>query len=87
LDDKSGVFQFESSEFYDAQASVHIGLIMATATLYLVTCGPAVVVRGLRLFVDAHWKRGLSYFQIGWRWIKFAFSNAINMFHFLFFDT
>jgi hypothetical protein len=59
---------------------------MATATLYLVSCGLAVVARGLRPLVDAHWKRGLSYFQIGWRWIKFALINSISLFQFLFFD-
>jgi hypothetical protein len=86
LDDKSGGFQLESSEFYDAQALVRLGLIMATATLYLVSCGLAVVARGLRPLVDAHWKRGLSYLQIGWRWIKFALSNSIRLFNFLAFD-
>jgi hypothetical protein len=86
LDDKSGGFQLESSEFYDVQALIRLGLIMATATLYLVSCGLAVVARGLRPLVDAHWKRGLSYFQIGWRWIKFALINSISLFQFLFFD-
>jgi hypothetical protein len=86
LDDKSGGFQLESSELYDAQALVRLALIMATATLYLVSCGLAVVARGLRSCVDAHWKRGLSYFQIGWRWIKFALTNSISLFQFLFFD-
>jgi hypothetical protein len=86
LDDKSGGFQLESSELYDAQALVRLALIMATATLYLVSCGLAVVARGLRSCVDAHWKRGLSYFQIGWRWIKFALTNSIDLFQFLFFD-
>lgn len=86
LDDKSGGFQLESSELFDSQALVHLGLIMATATLYLVSSGLAVVARGLRQLVDAHWHRGLSYFQIGWRWIKFALSNSLNLFNFITFD-
>jgi hypothetical protein len=86
LDDKSGGFQLESSELYDSQALTRLGLIMATATLYLVSCGLAVVARGLRPLVDAHWQRGLSYLQIGWRWIKFAFTNSLKLFQFLIFD-
>lgn len=86
LDDKSGGFQLESSELFDSQALVRLGLIMATATLYLVSSGLAVVARGLRPLVDAHWKRGLSYFQIGWRWLKFALSNSLTLFDSIAFD-
>jgi hypothetical protein len=86
LDDKSGGFQLESSELFDSQALVRLGMIMATATLYLVSTGLAVVSRNLRPLVDAHWKRGLSYFQIGWRWIKFALTNSLTLFDFLAFD-
>jgi hypothetical protein len=86
LDDKSGGFQLESSELFDSQALVRLGMIMATATLYLVSTGLTVVSRGLRPLVDAHWKRGLSYFQIGWRWIKFALTNSLTLFDFLAFD-
>jgi len=86
LDDKSGGFQLESSELFDGQALVRLGLILATATLYLISSGLAVVSRGLRHLIDAHWKRGLSYFQIGWRWIKFALKNSFTLFQFLAFD-
>jgi len=86
LDDKSGGFQLESSELFDVHALTRLGFIMATATLYLVSCGLAVVARGLRPLVDAHKQRGLSYFQIGWRWIKYALSHALTLFSFLLFD-
>lgn len=86
LDDKSGGFQLESSEIFDSQALVRLGMVMATATLYLVSTGLTVVSRNLRPLGDAHWKRGLSYFQIGWRWIKFALSNSLTLFDFLAFD-
>ncbi len=86
LDEKSGGFQLESSELLDGQALVRLGLIMAAATLYLVSSGLAVMARGWRHFVDAHWQRGLSYFQIGWRWIKFALTNLLPLFQFLAFD-
>lgn len=68
LDDKSAGFQVESSEIRDAEALSRLCLILATATLYLVSTGTATVVLGRRRLVDPHWFRGLSYLQIGWRW-------------------
>jgi len=76
LDDKSAGFQLESGEIRDADALSRIGLILATATLYLVSTGTAVVALGLRHAVDTHWQRGLSYFQIGWRWIRHALAHS-----------
>jgi hypothetical protein len=76
LDDKSAGFQLESSEIRDARALSRLGLVLATATLYLVSTGTAVVCLELRHQVDTHWCRGLSYFQIGWRWIKHVFFNS-----------
>ena len=76
LDDKSAGFQIESSELRTAAALSRLGLILATATLYLVSTGTAVVHLGWRRLVDPHWQRGLSYFQIGWRWILHALSNS-----------
>jgi hypothetical protein len=52
-----------------------LALILATATLYLVSTGTAIVTLGLRTLVDPHWQRGLSYFQIGWRWLRHALSH------------
>jgi len=75
LDDKSAGFQLESSEIRHADALARLGLILATATLYLVSTGTAVVTLGERTIIDAHWQRGLSYFQIGWRWIRHALSH------------
>jgi hypothetical protein len=75
LDDKSAGFQIEASEIRNAGMLSHLGLILATTTLYLVSMGTAVVQEGLRRWVDSHWQRGLSYFQIGWRWLAHALSN------------
>jgi hypothetical protein len=72
LDDKSAGFQLESSQIEDAMALSRLCLILATATLYLVSTGTAVVEMGKRHLVDTHWERGLSYFQIGWRWVRRA---------------
>jgi hypothetical protein len=79
LDDKSAGFQIEASEIRNAGALSRLGLILATATLYLVSTGTAVVHQGLRRLVDTHWNRGLSYFQIGWRWIFYALNNFITL--------
>jgi hypothetical protein len=76
LDDKSAGFQLESGEIRDADALSRLGLILATATIYLVSTGTAVVTLGLRHMIDTHWQRGLSYFQIGWRWIRHALAHS-----------
>lgn len=86
LDDKSAGFQLESSEIRDANALARLGLILATATLYLVSTGTAVVTLGFRTCVDTHSQRGLSYFQIGWRWIRHAFAHSSWLLPFLWFD-
>jgi hypothetical protein len=75
LDDKSAGFQLESGEIREADALTRLGLILATATLYLVSTGTSVVTMGLCIYVDTHWQRGLSYFQIGWRWIRHALAH------------
>ena len=76
LDDKSNGFQLESSQIRNALSLSRLGLVLATATLYLTSVGTAVVEFGLRKIVDTHWHRGLSYFKIGWRWIKYALSHS-----------
>jgi len=52
-----------------------MGLILATATLYLVSTGTAVVTQGMRNQIVTHSQRGLSYFQIDWRWIRHALAH------------
>jgi hypothetical protein len=80
LDDKSAGFQIESSQIKDEQALSRLGLILATATLYLVNTGVAVVASGQRRWVDPHWHRGLSYFQLGWRWVRHALAVGKQLF-------
>ncbi len=70
LDDKSGAFQVQESEIRSASALSRLFLVLAVATLYLVSTGEQVVRIQLRRVVDTHWERGLSYLQIGWRWIR-----------------
>lgn len=76
LDDKSNGFQLESSQIRNEQSLSRLGLILATATLYLCSVGTAVVEFDLRRAVDTHWHRGLSYLKIGWRWIQYALSHS-----------
>lgn len=79
LDFKSAGFQLESSQLPDSQSLSRLLLIMATVTLYLVSTGTAIVEMGKRHLVDAHWHRGLSYCQIGWRWVKRALAWGDKM--------
>lgn len=70
LDDKSGGFQLEDTQLEDAESISRLLLVMSVAYLHLVSLGTFVVAHGLRQSVDGHWARGLSYFQIGWRWLR-----------------
>ncbi len=83
LDEKSGGFQLESSKIRDKNAISRLLLVMAFATQYLVSTGTAITEMGHRQIVDPHWSRGLSYFQIGLRWIKHALTNGKKLLDFL----
>ena len=66
-DDKSGGFDWESSHLVAPAQVNRLLLILAVATLYTVSEGVFLVESGARELVDAHSRRGLSYFQIGCR--------------------
>jgi hypothetical protein len=70
LDEKSGGFQLESTEVASPEALERLMLIMALATVHFLSTGLFVVRAKLRRWVDTHWDRGLSYFKIGWRWLR-----------------
>jgi len=72
LDDKSNGFQLESSSFRSAKAISRLTLVLAVATLFLVSQGTEVVASEKRRYVDAHWFRGNSYLKIGWKWVQRA---------------
>ena len=69
MDDKSAGFQLEASELRNTDALDRLCLVLAVATLYLTSTGAAIVTLNRRRLVDAHWHRGLSYLQIGWRYV------------------
>jgi len=79
LDDKSGAFQLESSLFRSAEAISRLCLVLAIATLFLVSQGTEVVASGKRRWVDAHWNRGNSYLKIGWKWVMRALIKGYEL--------
>ena len=80
LDDKSNGFQLEATQLNDPNAISRLLLIMALTTLYVTALGTEVVASGARRFIDTHWRRGLSYFQIGWRALRQAVYRASLLF-------
>ena len=84
LDDKSGGFQIESSLFRSADAVSRLYLVLAIATLFLVSQGTEVVESNKRRWVDAHWFRGNSYLKIGWKWVLRAFVKGFDLITHLF---
>jgi len=76
----------ESSQIRDEEALLRLLLILASSTLYLVSSGTAVVAMGYHRLMDAHWIRGLSYFQIGWRWVKYSLTHGKRLLSFLWFE-
>jgi hypothetical protein len=87
LDDKSAGFHLEESEVRSAQALARLCLVLAVATLYLVSTGTAVVSLNRRALVDPHWQRGLSYLQIGWRYLRRALAHAEQLLDFLWLEA
>lgn len=87
LDDKSAAFQLESSEVRTAEVLTRLLLVLATATLYLVSTGTAIVAMQRRHLVDTHWRRGLSYLQIGWRYLTRALMSALPLLSFPWLET
>jgi len=69
-DEKSGGFHLDQSQIRDEKMLERMILVIATATIVAVSEGLFVIESGKREEVDSHWMiRGLSYFQIGLRWI------------------
>lgn len=83
LDDKSAGFQLESSQLHDSAALERLLLVLAITTIYLTSTGTAIVEMQRRHLVDTHWERGLSYFQIGWRWVRSALLHGYKLLDFI----
>lgn len=86
LNDKSADFQLKSSQLRNAEALQRLCLILAAATLYLVSTSTAMTAMGRRRLVDPHWKRVLIYFQIGWGWVRHALNSGAKLLSFAWFE-
>lgn len=75
LDLKSNGFNLEASRLRDKFALSQLCGVMALTMLFLVLQGVQVVASGQRRQVDAHWNRGMSYFKLGWNWIRLAITQ------------
>lgn len=75
LDDKSAGFGLEDSGLPDAGMLDRLMLVLALAALLLVSEGTLTVDTGERRSVDSHRKRGLSYFELGWKTVQRALSQ------------
>ena len=80
-DEKSGGFSLDKSRVAGTEAMERLILVIAVATIITLNEGLAVTAEGNRKKVDGHWKRGLSYIQIGWRWILKQLSRAAITWH------
>jgi hypothetical protein len=70
LDSKSGAFELEDSRLRSAAALERLYLVAAIALLFATSQGMAVQLAGFRQQVDPHWRRGISYLKIGFRWLQ-----------------
>jgi hypothetical protein len=75
-DEKSGGFKLDKSRVEGTEALERLILVIAVATIITLNEGLEVVAEGNRKKVDGHSQRGLSYLQIGWRWILKQLSKA-----------
>jgi hypothetical protein len=69
-DQKSGIFQLESSSLREAERIDRLLLLVAIAVLVSHLQGYAVCLAGELRRVDPHWKRGLSFARIGLHWLQ-----------------
>ena len=80
LDDKSGLHGLEASKLRDVASLNKLVMILAIATLFLITKGVQIIAEGKRRMIDPHWKRGLSYLKIGERAMRWALSRGLEVF-------
>lgn len=75
-DQKSGLFQLESSGLRDPERIDRLLLVVAIAVLVSSLQGDAVSLDGLRHQVDPHWQRGMSFVRIGLKWLQQCVAHA-----------
>jgi hypothetical protein len=75
-DQKSGLFQLESSGLRDPERIDRLLLVVAIAVLVGSLQGYAISFSGLRRQVDPHWQRGMSFVRIGLASLQQFVANA-----------
>ena len=75
-DQKSGVFQLESSGLRELERIDRLLLIVAIAVLAGSLQGYALSLAGLRRQMDPHWKRGMSFLRIGLAALQMAVADV-----------
>jgi hypothetical protein len=75
-DQKSGVFQLESSGLREPERIDRLLLVVAIAVLVGSLQGYALSLAGMRRQVDPHWKRGMSFLRIGLAALQMAVADA-----------
>ena len=80
LDDKSSLMGLEESKLRDTESLNRLVMILAIATLFLVSQGIEFVSEGTRRMFDGHWQRGISYLKIGLRAVHWALSRGQAVF-------
>jgi hypothetical protein len=79
-DNKSAGLNLEDSHLRNAVKLERMVLIHAISMLFSISEGTSVVESGSRRQVDPHWKRGISYLQIGLRSLNQALSQGKEFF-------
>lgn len=75
-DDKSGSFDMEATKLTDPARLDRLLLAIAVAVLWIYALGEQVLRGGTRQAIDPAYKRQLSVFQLGWRWLQRALMCA-----------
>ena len=75
-DQKSGVFQLESSGLREPDRIDRLLLVVAIAVLAGSLQGYALSLAGLRRQVDPHWQRGMSFLRIGMAALQMAVADV-----------
>jgi hypothetical protein len=78
-DFKSHGWELEASRIRVPVRLERLLLIIAFAYVWLVMIGVAVVKRGLRCRIDRRTRRTLSYFRLGWDWLKRLLAHHLPM--------
>jgi len=80
-DDKSGGFDMEHTRLQHAERIDHLLLALAIATLWCHELGEFVLKQGdaTRCLVDPAYKRTLSLFQLGLRWLQRCLATGFHI--------